>query len=102
LFVKNPHWHRQVNYQHRSYGVANGYLIGLYFFNENVNRFNYLHFLQHELIGLLENINFETRQYMWFQQESAPAHSSRIVRDHLNLTFPDKWIDRYGPIAFPG
>jgi len=32
-----------------------------YFFNENVNGFNYLHFLQHELIGLLENIDLETR-----------------------------------------
>jgi len=37
---------------------------------------------------------------MWFQQDGAPAHLSRIVRDHLNLTFPDRWIDRYGPIAW--
>jgi len=62
------------------------------FFNENVNRFNYLHFLQHELIGLLENIDLKTHVV-------APTHSNRIVQDHLNLTFPDKWISRYEPIA---
>jgi len=32
-------------------------------------------------------------------QDGAPAHSSRI-RNHLNLKFPDKWIGRYGPIAW--
>jgi len=36
-------------------------LISSYFFNENVD---YLHFSQHKLIGLLENIDLETRQRM--------------------------------------
>jgi len=76
------------------YGIVNEYLIGPYFFNENVNRFNYLYFLQHELIRLLKNIDLETRQRIL--QDGAPAHSRRIVRDHLNLTFPDKWIDCCG------
>jgi len=36
---------------------------------------------------------------MWFQQDRTPIHSSRIVRDHLNLTVPGKWIGHYGPIT---
>jgi len=38
----NPHWHRQVDNQHRWSinvwcGIINGYFIGPYFFEENVN-----------------------------------------------------------------
>jgi len=98
-----PKGNRQVNHQHRWNlivwcGIANGYLISLYFFNEN--RFNYLHFSQHELIRLLENIDLETSQCGFNKMVHLRAHLSRIVRDHLNLTFPDKWIGHYGPIAW--
>jgi len=42
----NPHWHRQVDNQHRWsvniwYRIINGYLISLYFFDGNVNTENF-------------------------------------------------------------
>jgi len=37
---------------------------------------------------------------MWFQQNDASAHLSKIIRDHLNLTFPSRWIGYYGSIAW--
>jgi len=60
--VENPHWYREVNHQHRwSFivwsAILNGNLIGPYFFDENVNDNNYLHFLQQRLPVLLEGID---------------------------------------------
>jgi len=43
--------------------------IGPYFFDENVNDNNYLHFLQQRLPALLEDIDLDTRQRIFFQQE---------------------------------
>jgi len=71
---------------------------GPYFFDENDNGNNYLHFLQQRLPALLEDIDLDTRQRMFFHQDGAPAHWSR-VRYHLDLTFPDKWIGRGRPMC---
>ncbi|KYN18102.1 hypothetical protein ALC57_09610 [Trachymyrmex cornetzi] len=97
--VENPRWYREVNHQHRWSlivwcGILNGNLISPYFFEENVNGNNYLHFLQQRLPALLEDIDLDTRQRMFFQQDGAPAHWSRRVRNHLDLTFPGRWIGR--------
>ena len=37
----------------------------------------------------------------YFQQDGAPAHYGRIVRDWLDTTFPNRWIGRRGPIEWP-
>ncbi|KAJ8950453.1 hypothetical protein NQ318_010331 [Aromia moschata] len=31
---------------------------------------------------------------MLFMQDGAPAHFSRLVRQYLNTTIPDRWIGR--------
>ena len=36
-----------------------------------------------------------------FQQDGAPPHYHRQVRDFLNANFPDMWIGRGGPLAWP-
>ncbi|EZA51609.1 hypothetical protein X777_08792 [Ooceraea biroi] len=38
---------------------------------------------------------------MIFQQDGAPAHFSRQAREILNARFPDRWMGRDGPIAWP-
>ncbi|XP_036139970.1 uncharacterized protein LOC118644749 [Monomorium pharaonis] len=38
---------------------------------------------------------------MIFQHDGAPAHFSRRVRDILDARFPDRWMGRGGPIAWP-
>ena len=35
-----------------------------------------------------------------FQQDGAPPHFARSVRDFLNTTFPDGWIGRRGPLPW--
>lgn len=103
--VENPHWYREINHQHRWSlivwcGILNGNLIGPYFFDENVNSNNYLHLLQQRLPELLEEIDLYTRQRMFFQHDGAPAHWSKRVRHHLDLTIPARWIGRSGPVSW--
>ena len=38
---------------------------------------------------------------MVFQHDGAPAHCSRLVTHHLNLTFPERWIGRGGHVQWP-
>ncbi|KAJ4440129.1 hypothetical protein ANN_08267 [Periplaneta americana] len=33
--------------------------------------------------------------------DGAPPHFGRHVRNHLNATFPDRWIGRGGPVTWP-
>jgi len=98
-FVENPRINefRTNDHQHRCSfivwcGILNGNLIGPYFFDGNVNSNRYLHFLRHELPNLLEDIDLQTRQRMWFQQDGAPAHRSRVIQRFLHCRFPCRWI----------
>jgi hypothetical protein len=38
---------------------------------------------------------------MVFQHDGAPAHYSRLVTHHLNLTFPERWIGHGGHVQWP-
>ncbi|GBL93627.1 hypothetical protein AVEN_25625-1 [Araneus ventricosus] len=38
---------------------------------------------------------------MWFMHDGAPAHFSIVVRNHLDATYPGRWIGRGGPVAWP-
>ncbi|KAJ4427803.1 hypothetical protein ANN_25456, partial [Periplaneta americana] len=41
------------------------------------------------------------RQHIHFLHDDAPAHFSRTARRYLDRRFPDRWIGRGGPIAWP-
>jgi hypothetical protein len=43
----------------------------------------------------------DAREAMWFQQDGAPPHFNIAVRRHLDAHFPNRWIGRGGPIAWP-
>lgn len=38
---------------------------------------------------------------LWVMMDGAPAHWYRIVRQFIDNSFPDKWIGREGPVAWP-
>ena len=38
---------------------------------------------------------------LWFQQDGAPAHYDRQVRQWLDQKFPGRWLGRRGPIEWP-
>ncbi|KAJ4445382.1 hypothetical protein ANN_07187 [Periplaneta americana] len=41
------------------------------------------------------------RQHIHFLHDGAPAHFNRTARRYLDRRFPDGWIGRGGPIAWP-
>jgi len=68
------------------------HIISPYFFEENLNAANYLHFLQNDLPDLLRPVGNQVLRIMWFQQDGAPVHKARIVRTYLSRRFPNRWI----------
>ena len=38
---------------------------------------------------------------MYFQHDGAPPHYTRHVREYLNESFPNHWLGRGGPVAWP-
>ena len=79
----------------------NGHLIiGSYFFEGNVTSAAYFDLLQNKLPELLDDVPLRTRRNLIFQQDDAPPHFSRQVRNFLNQHYQG-WIDRVGTIAWP-
>lgn len=102
----NPHWYRAIDHQHKwsimvYCGIVNGYLVGPYFFDTNVNSHTFLELLSEHFPTLLENVDLETRQRMWIQLDGAPPHYANIVRNFLNTHYTGRWIGRLGPVAWP-
>lgn len=102
----NPHWYRGIDNQHRWSvnvwcGIVNGHLVGPHFFNGTLTGPRFLEFLTDHLPGLLEDLDLHTRQRMWLQLDGAPPHYALIVRQYLNHHYPERWIGRGGPVAWP-
>ena len=60
----------------------------------------YLDFLQNELPKHLEDVPLAARIAMYFQHDGAPYYT-RHVMQHLNDTFPNRWIGRGSTINWP-
>ncbi|XP_020299364.1 uncharacterized protein LOC109863516 [Pseudomyrmex gracilis] len=62
---------------------------------------NYVEFLTENLPDVLEDLPLHVRETMWFQHDGAPPHSSRRAKQYLDITFPNSWIGRGGPVVWP-
>lgn len=71
------------------------------FLPDRLNGENYLHFLTTDLNELLDDVPLNTRNKMWFMQDGAPAHYTIQVREFLNEAYPNRWIGRGAPVAWP-
>ncbi|KAJ8871046.1 hypothetical protein PR048_027350 [Dryococelus australis] len=49
----------------------------------------------------LEEVPLYAREALWFQQDGALPHFAITVRQHLDMHFPNRWIDRRAPTAWP-
>lgn len=104
--TENPHWVREVQHQnHWSVnawcGILNTRIIGPYFFNEPLNGRSYLQFLQQELPLLLGELDDNEQVNMWLQQDGAPPHFYREVREYLDQHYVQRHISRGGFVAWP-
>jgi hypothetical protein len=69
-----------------------------FFFAElTVTTETYLDMLQQFVVPQVEDL----QPTVIFQQDGAPPHWGRIVRDCLDATFPNHWLGRDGPLAWP-
>ena len=50
---------------------------------------------------LLEDIPLMIRSQMYFQHDGAPPHYTRHVREYLYESFPNRWLGRGKPVAWP-
>ncbi|KAJ8935004.1 hypothetical protein NQ318_012656 [Aromia moschata] len=101
-----PHLFRQGAFQERFginvwMGVIGTRIVGPIFFENPLTADQYLQFLSNEIADFLENLPINEYFHIYYQQDGAPAHNARRVRDHLNQTFEDRWIDTYGPVRWP-
>lgn len=108
----NPHWMQEARSQHPQKvnvwaGILKNRILGPFFFDGNLNGDIYLDFLQLELVPALvelypdPNTPDSPSNEIWFQQDGAPPHYSRPVRDYLNLIFNNRWIGRRGVVEWP-
>ena len=73
-------------------GISSAGIVGPEFFDRTVTGDSYLNKLKTVIVPALKqrpdfnNLNF--------QQDGAPPHFATAVRNFLDETFPDKWIDR--------
>jgi len=81
--------------------MINDTLIGPVILDDRMIEKNYLNFLQNELPKQLEYVPLATRFAMYFQHDGAPSHYTRHVMQHLNDTFPNRWIGCGSTINWP-
>lgn len=83
-------------------GILGDNLLGPYILPHRLNGDAYLIFLQEVLPELLEDVApLQLNWNHWFQHDGCPAHYAAHVRAHLNTVYPDRWIGRGGPVAWP-
>ena len=81
-------------------GILGNRIIGPVFFEGALNGVRYLRFLQDELPGLIQQAGVPAEDQHWFQQDGAPPHWARAVRDHLDeVSFTNTAI--YSPRMTP-
>jgi len=108
----NPNWTIEAHTQYPQSvnvwaGIVNDRVIGPYFFDGTLTDQRYLEFLRNELIPdvclMFPNANNPNipGYSIWFQQDGAPPHFSREVRQYLNEVFPGRWIGRRGQLEWP-
>ena len=78
-------------------GLSADQIYGPFFFEENINGEAYLNMLRTCFIPSLQP---RTLSNCIFQQDGAPAHFARPVRQFLDETFPGRWLGRCGPLIW--
>ena len=80
-------------------GIWSGGIIGPAVFEETVNGDNYLELLKAVLWPAVAN--HPRVDDIRFQQDGAPPHFARAVRNWLDDNFEERWIGRRGPTEWP-
>lgn len=82
-------------------GIMGNRIIGPFVLPPRLNQNLYREFLEDTIPEVLEDMDLATRRIMWFMHDGAPPYVTVNVRNYLNLYFPNRWLGRHGPIAWP-
>ena len=80
-------------------GICGEFIVGPYSLPDGLDGPAYKYFLEHVLPDLMDDIPYEIRQNMYYQQDGAGPHFANIVRAYLGETFQDRWIGHGGQEA---
>ena len=102
----NPNFHVQTRDQYSFKtnvwcGIYKDRIVGPFFFRNNMNGERYLQFLNTQLSDFLDELPLNERCKIWYQQDGAPCHCNRNIRDFLLLAFNGKVIGRYMEFLWP-
>lgn len=107
----NPHVYRECNTQFPQKlnvwaGILGNHIIGPLFIQGNLTGPLYLDMLENTVEHLIlecieENPDEFGNMPIAFQQDGAPPHYSRDVRNYLDEHYPGRWIGRRGAIEWP-
>ncbi|XP_025264144.1 uncharacterized protein LOC112637804 [Camponotus floridanus] len=103
---ENPHWKRENNTQYPEKlnvwaGILNDQIIGPFLIEGNLNSEQYEDMLRNEIVPRIMEITGQNFEHTYFQQDGAPPHYGRNVRNYLDVVFNDRWIGRRGYIEWP-
>jgi len=82
-------------------GLLGNKLIVAFVFDSNLMGKTYEVLLINGLPGLLEEILLMIRSQIYFQHDGTPPYYNRHVREYVNESFPNCWLGRGGPVAWP-
>lgn len=104
--INNPHAIRPRNFQVEFgvnvwMGVVGDFVLGPIILPNRLNGQSFLQFLNNELLDAMDDIPLHLRREIYFQLDGCPAHYFRGVRNWLNTNYPNRWIGRGGPMAWP-
>lgn len=80
-------------------GLSSDGVIGPIFLDGILTGEKYLTLLQRDVLPILQQR--EDFDDIWFQQDGAPPHFAKCVRDFLHQTFPGRWLGRRGCVDWP-
>lgn len=82
-------------------GIYGTRIIGPIFFQGTLTGQRYLEFLQNQIWQEIQEIPLAQYRLLYFQQDGAPPHNSRVVMDYLNETYGPQLISNQGHIRWP-
>jgi len=101
-----PHWMLKTRTQYSQKlnvwaGMLNNTLIGSFFIDESLDAAKYEDMLKNEILPAIRRIVRDNFAYTWFRQDGAGSHYSRgVLRNFLDMEFPNRWIGRRGEIEW--
>lgn len=76
-------------------------VLAVYIYEGTLTGERYHDILETVLLPVIEELPLGIRDQIFYQQDGAPAHNSRMVRGFLNDHLPVQWIATHGPVAWP-